>query len=39
MGKGAKGKPKLKRLKLSKKAKEKKDEMKKIYDSNKWWND
>ena len=38
--KSAKGLPPLRRTKLSKKTQEKKDEIqKKMYESNKWWND
>ena len=40
MEKSAKGIPSLRRTKLSKKAQERQDEIKKkLYEANKWWND
>ena len=39
MGKFSKGLPPSKRSKLGKKTQEKQDEIKKLYEANKWWND
>ena len=38
-GKSAKGLPSFNISKLSKKAQDKGDEIKKLYEANKWWND
>ena len=39
MGESDKGLPPLRRSKLSKKSQDKEDEIKKLYEDNKWWND
>ena len=38
-GKSSKGIPPLNKRKLSKNIQEKEDEIKKLYEGNKWWND
>ena len=37
-GKTSKGLPPLRRLRLSKKAQQREDEIKKLYEADKWWN-